>query len=128
MRSTPAGEPILEDGTPVGEIIARRDTERAMEAAESLDNGHRLARCMEWELLAIADAPVTVVRDGEPEVDEALVGRVAARVSEDRDVLVGELHHLDKHAPRRLYIEALALVAQHDEFLDAVREHMRGRS
>jgi hypothetical protein len=107
------------DGTPIGELIVRRDSERASEAAEAVDNGNRLALCMEWQLLAIADAPVTFVPGEEPEeIDDILIGRVAARVSEDRDELARQLHHLDKQA----------LVAQHDDFLDVVREHMRGES
>jgi hypothetical protein len=123
MSTTPAGEGHIIDGTPIAELARRRD--REIEAAESRDNGVRLAMCMEWELLAIADAPVTVGAEGEPEIDWAVVGRVAARVSEDRDELARQLHHLDKHAPRRVYIEAMALVAQHDEFLDSVRDGLR---
>jgi hypothetical protein len=134
MDTTPAGDPILGDGTPVGEIIRRLERERQVEAAEGMDNGHRLMQCMEWELLAIADAPVTFVPGEEPEeidpeeIDDILIGRVAARVSEDRDELARQLHHLDKQAPRRIYREAQALVAQHDDFPDVVREHMRGES
>src|SRR4029077_21048127 len=125
MRSTPAGEGQITDGTPVGEIIARREVERHIDAAESMDNGHRLAMCMERELLRIADAPGTFVPDEDPEIDWALVGVVAAKVAEWRDEMAARLHHLDKHAPRRVYVEAMALVARHDEFLEAVREGLR---
>jgi hypothetical protein len=80
----------------------------------------------QMERLPIDDAPVTFVTEPEPEVvDEALIGRVAAKVSEWRDDLAHELHHLDKNAPRRIYREALSTIAQHDAFLDAVRDYQK---
>ena len=105
--------------------------------AEMLDNGVRLATMMGRELLSIADAPVTKVAemdfDGlgaqpEPEIDEALVGRVAAQMSEWRDEAFRQLRHLDCNAPRRIHIEALKVVVSIDDFLEAVAEHLREQS
>jgi hypothetical protein len=59
------------------------------------------------------------------EVDEALIGRAADKVAGFRDEFAAELHHLRKHAPRRLYIEAQAMVAECDDFLAAVAAHFR---
>jgi hypothetical protein len=59
------------------------------------------------------------------EIDEALIGRAGEKVARFRDEFVSELHHLDKHAPRRLYIEAQAMVSECDDFLATVAAHFR---
>jgi hypothetical protein len=111
-----------------------------IEARERTDAGLRLAMPMfmdglgpdpepgRTEHLPIAEAPMTVVTDEGPEVDEELIGRVADRAAEFRHEAFRELRHLDKRAPRRVHIRALALVAECDEFLAAVGEHFRGQS
>jgi uncharacterized membrane protein YciS (DUF1049 family) len=114
-----------------------------LEAAERMDGGLRLAVPMLFddterlsaeavagrtEHLRIADAPLTVVGEGEPEIDDELIGRMADSVAEFRDEAFRELRHLDKHAPRHIHIEALALVAQCDEFLATVGDYFRGQS
>jgi hypothetical protein len=115
-------------------MSSRRDSVRdeptvaeLIEARERADAGLRLAVPMlfdDTEHLSIDAVPVTKVA----EVDEELVGRVADRTAEFRDTAVRDLHHLDKHAPRRIYHEAQALIAQCDEFLAAVSDHLRSAS
>jgi hypothetical protein len=132
--NTPAGRDTLRDGTPIGEIIARRERQRALatvsdadliEAREQMDGGLRLAFP---SLFDAAPEPDAVRFDGlgadpvpVPEIDDAAIGRAADKVAAFRTDAARDLHHLDKHAPRRVYLEAQGLVAQCDEFLGAVR-------
>lgn len=138
----PATNPTpVPDGTPIDELIARRERKR-LDAAEQLDNGVRLASQQMWdEVLRIGEAQATPVAeenlavkfDGlgadpkpEPiaaEVDDAAIGRAADKVAAFRDEFAADLHHLRKHAPRRLHIEAKAMVDECDDFLGAVRAY-----
>jgi hypothetical protein len=136
----------IEDGTAMGEVIARlqpeRDARRELErlgalaptnaelseAAEQMDAGLSKA----WpelfdglgadpepdtiERLAIEDVPVI-------EIDDAVIGRAADKVAEFRAEVGHELHHLGKYAPRRIHIQAQAVAAQCDDFLDLVRAY-----
>jgi hypothetical protein len=133
------------DNTPIGELIARREAERRglrettdeelVDAPERMDGGMRLVVPMlfdglgpdpmpgETEHLPIEDAPLEKV-----EVDDELIGRMADSVAEFRDEQFRKLRHLDKHAPRRIHVEAMALVAKCDDFLAVVSEYFRSQS
>jgi hypothetical protein len=102
---------IREEPT-VGELIAAR---------EQTDAGLRLAMPMLFDGLGVDPDPEPIAA----EVDEELIGKVAAKVAGFRDEFASELHHLDKHAPRRLYIEAQAMVSECDDFLALVAAHFR---
>jgi hypothetical protein len=110
----------LRDEPTIEELVAAR---------EQTDAGNRLAFPMLAERigggatdhLPIEDAPVMVV-------DEELVGRVADKAAEFRHEAFRELRHLDKNAPRRIHVAALALVAECDEFLAVVSDHLRSES
>lgn len=142
-----AALPTAQDNEPKGDAtpmdqhrtLQLRETTDAelVEAMERVDAGVRLADPRlaaevgigPVERLPVGRAPLTVVPDPEPEeIDEKLIGRVAAQMSEWRDQAVRDLHHLDKNAPRAIYIEALGVVAHLDDFLDAVREHQKGQA
>lgn len=118
----------IPDGTPVDELIARRERRRQIEAAELGDNGVGVAMQKMWDEVLRFDGLGAPDPKPEPiaaEVDEALIGRVGDKVAGFRDEFVRELHHLDKHAPRRLYIEAQAMVSECDDFLATVAAHFR---
>lgn len=111
---------------------ARETTDADLvEAVERTDAGVRLALPHFAEVVGIgrtgrspiAEAPVAGAE--EPEIDEVLIGRVAAQMSEWRDEAARELRHLDKNAPRAIYVQAFAVVAHLGDFLDAVREHQK---
>jgi hypothetical protein len=119
----------IEDNTPIGELIAARDAE-LIEARDRMDAGLRLAVPMvfdglgpdpetgQGEHLPIDDAPVTVV-------DDEVIGRAASKVAHFRADAAAELKHLDKHAPRRIQVEAAKVVAVLDDFIGAVGEYFR---
>lgn len=116
----------IEDGTPVGEIIARRERRRQIEAAELADNGVSLAMQKMWDEVLHFDGLGAPDPEPEPiaaEVDDAAIGRAADKVAELRVEVARELHHLDKHAPRRIYMQAQAVVAECDDFLGEVRAY-----
>jgi hypothetical protein len=145
-RESNGGNPMdpvhtISDGTPIGELIARHQEEKALavsdadliEARDRMDAGCRLVVPMLFDGLGSDPESGQTERlsvDATPalEVDDAVIGRAADKVAAFRTDAVRELHHLDKHAPRYIHVEALALVDQCDEFLGAVRAYFREQS
>ncbi len=99
-----------------------------IEARERTDAGCRLVLPMLFDGLGPdpeADETERLTADAVPaiEIDDAVIGRAADKMAEFRAEVGRELHHLGKHAPRRIHIQAQAVVAECDEFLDSVRAH-----
>jgi hypothetical protein len=104
-----------------------------VEAAERMDAGLRLVVPMLFDGLGPDPGSGPTERlsaDAVPaiRIDDAVIGRAADKMAELRDEAARELRHLDKHAPRHIHVEALAVVAQFDEFLGAVRTYFMEQS
>jgi hypothetical protein len=100
-----------------------------LDAAERMDAGLRLAVPMlfeDTERLSVDAVPVTKVPG--PEFDDELIGAVGDKVAAFRDEAFRELRHLDKHAPRKVHIRALMMVAEMEAFLSEVADYFRSQS